>query len=451
LEQRGQRSPLFSYKEKRVYPLITGVEKKSPAHKAGLRIGDRLVSICGNEIRDVLDYKYHSENSRLTLEIEREGKRLGFKIKKEESEPLGLEFESYLMDNARSCANKCIFCFIDQLPKGLRDTLYFKDDDARLSFLTGNYITFTNLSKRELQRIKELRISPINVSVQATDPELRCKMLGNKNAGSCLELMTELARAGIEMNCQIVVCPGYNDGEQLIKSMQDLSGLYPQVSSVSVVPVGLTRYREGLTELEPVTAEKAAEIIRAVYSFGEDCLRTLGSRLFYCGDELYLKAGIELPDWEYYEGFPQFENGVGMLRSLEDEFIAALEDIDCPSQSEVNSFSVATGLAAAPLLSKLLQIAADRCYNISGRVYSIENRFFGSSVDVAGLITGQDLIDQLKGKPLGSRLLISANMLRHGGDMFLDSVTLTEASKELGIPIIPVVNDGAELLKAFMK
>ncbi len=434
-----------------MFPLITGVEKKSIAHRAGLRIGDRLVSICGNEIRDVLDYKYHSENSKLTIEVERGGKRLCFKLKKDESEPLGLEFESYLMDSARSCANKCIFCFIDQLPKGMRDTLYFKDDDARLSFLTGNYITFTNLSQRELKRIIDLRISPINVSVQATDPDLRCKLLGNKNAGSCMELMTDLAEAGIEMNCQIVVCPGFNDGEQLKKSMQDLSALFPQVNSVSVVPVGLTRYREGLHPLEPVTKEKAREIIGLVDSFGEECYRTFGSRLFYCGDELYLKAGIDIPDWEYYEGFPQFENGVGMLRSLEDEFMAALEDEELTPQSANNPFSIATGFAAAPLLTKLLQIASQKCYNIKGKVYAIENRFFGSSVDVAGLITGQDLIGQLKGRPLGSRLLIPASMLRYGGDMFLDNITLTEAINELGIPIIPVINDGAALLKALLK
>jgi putative radical SAM enzyme (TIGR03279 family) len=442
-----------------MHPLITGVERGTIAAGAGFQTGDRLIAINGNEICDVLDYKYHSEDTRLSIEIERGGKRHIIKLKKPESEPLGLVFESYLMDKARSCANKCVFCFIDQLPRGMRDTLYFKDDDARLSFLTGNYITLTNLSPREVQRIIGLRISPINISVHTTNPQLRSRMLGNKNAGSSLETMKAFAEARIEMNCQIVVCPGLNDGEELSKTMSELSSLFPAVSSVSVVPVGLTRHRRelGLYPLEPVDKLRALEIINAVDSFGKACLAKLGSRLFYCGDELYLKAGLEIPADAYYEGYPQYENGVGMLRSLEDEFIAALDDkvLFSDASAGKNSFSVATGHAAQALLTKLLQIANKKCYdirgyNLQGCVYGIENRFFGNMVDVAGLITGQDLIAQLQGKRLGSRLLISSNMLRHGGDMFLDDITLEEASKALGVPIIPVPNDGAELLRAFL-
>ncbi len=439
-----------------MHPLITGVEPGSPAEKAGLCPGDRLIAINGNEISDVLDYMFHSEEAKLHIETEspaRPPRRRSFRLRKKEGEPLGLLFESYLMDKPRSCANKCLFCFIDQLPPGLRETLYFKDDDARLSFLTGSYVTLTNLSRRELDRIMSLRISPINVSVHSTNPELRRRLLGSKNAGDCLEIMRAFAGARIEMNCQIVVCPGLNDGAELERTMSDLAELFPAVASVSIVPVGLTRYRDelGLYPLEPVGPEKAREIIASAEAFSAGFMPEHGTRLFYCADELFLKAGLDIPPRDYYEGFPQYENGVGMLRSLEDEFMAALRGVEaCPSGSEPHEFSVATGLASRPLLAKLLQIAESKCYYINGSVYGIENRFFGNTVDVAGLITGRDLVAQLKGKPLGSRLLISAGMLRHGGDMFLDSLTLEDASRELGVPIVPVPNDGAELLKAFM-
>ncbi|MBP5167071.1 MAG: DUF512 domain-containing protein [Oscillospiraceae bacterium] len=428
--------------------LIVSVAPDSPAARAGMRAGDSLVAVNGKFIRDVLDYKYYSSDARLTVEYTRAGKIRFARIVKDEGLPLGLEFESYLMDKARSCSNKCVFCFIDQLPPGMRKTLYFKDDDARLSFLQGNYISLTNLSRREIERICQLHISPVNVSVQATDPDVRRFMLGNENAGECMDIMRRFSRAGICMNCQIVVCPGINDGEVLMRSMRELAGLYPAVSSVSVVPVGITRYREGLYPLSPVTADSAGEIIDAVDAFGGECLSRLGERIFCCADELFLRAGRDIPDEDYYSDYPQFENGVGMMRSLENEFLSALEFRSDKSGS--GTFSVATGLAAAPLIRKLLQISSERCYNVSGTVYGIENRFFGSSVDVAGLITGGDLVEQLKGRPLGSRLLISASMLRHGGDMFLDSVTLQDASRTLGVPIIGVANDGAALLDAFL-
>ncbi len=428
--------------------LIVSVAPDSPAARAGMRAGDFLVAVNGKFIRDVLDYKYYSSDSRLTVEYTRSGKIRFARIVKDEGLPLGLEFESYLMDKARSCSNKCVFCFIDQLPSGMRKTLYFKDDDARLSFLQGNYISLTNLSPREIERICELRISPVNVSVQATDPDVRRFMLGNENAGRCMDIMRRFSEAGIAMNCQIVVCPGINDGSVLLRSMRELAALYPSVSSVSVVPVGLTRHREGLYPLSPVTPDAAAEIIDAVDAFGCECAARYGERIFCCADELFLRAGRDIPEEDYYGGYPQFENGVGMMRSLENEFLSALEVRSGSSGS--GAFSVATGLAAAPLIRKLLQISSERCYNVSGAVYGIENRFFGSTVDVAGLITGGDLIEQLKDRPLGSRLLISASMLRHGGDMFLDSVTLSDASRALGVPIIGVANDGEALLEAFL-
>lgn len=428
--------------------VIKKVDAGSPAAKMGLRPGDELIALNGNLIRDVLDYRYYCENSRLLVEYRREGKLRLRQLRKGESEPLGLDFETYLMDRPRSCVNHCLFCFIDQLPKGMRDTLYFKDDDARLSFLQGNYITLTNLSKREQERIAALRISPINVSVQATDPETRCRLLGNPHAGDCYEIMKKFAAAKIVMDCQIVVCPGINDGEILQKTMEDLAALYPQVSSVSVVPVGLTKHREGLYPLTPVDAQIAGEIIDRVDTFGDECKRKLGQRIFCCGDELYRKAGRNVPDWDYYEGFPQFENGVGMLRSLEDEFMDALAEE--PEAPNIVPFSVATGGAALPLFEKLLQILRNSCYAVDAALYGVENRFFGESVNVAGLLTGQDLISQLRGRELGEKLFISVSMLRYGGDVFLDDTPLEAVSQALGVPVIPVQNDGEAVLRAFL-
>jgi len=340
-----------------------------------------------------------------------------------------------------------VFCFIDQLPRGLRKTLYFKDDDARLSFLTGNYITLTNLDERQLQRIIDLRISPINVSVHATDPELRAKLLGNPNGARGFELMQRLARGGITMNCQIVCCPGLNDGKALAKSMEDLSGLYPEVNSVSIVPVGLTKYRERLTPLEPFTPDHAAETVRQIEAYGEECLKTHGSRIFFPSDELYLKAGLPLPEDGFYEGYPQLENGVGMLRLLETEFMDALEERGPVPDGK--PFSVATGVSAAPFIENLLVTAGEKYGNINGRVYSIVNDFFGHSIDVAGLITGGDLIAQLRDRDLGERLLIPINMLRDGETVFLDDVSVADVERELGLPVVTVEQDGGALLRAF--
>ncbi len=428
---------------------VVSVDPGSPAERAGVRPGDVLLSINGHTILDVLDYRYHSADARLRLEVERQGRKKLIRVRKEEGEPLGLDFDTYLMDKPRGCVNHCVFCFIDQLPKGMRDTLYFKDDDARLSFLQGNYITLTNLSERELERIMALRISPINVSVQATDPEARCRLLGNPRAGNVLEIMRRFSAAHIHMDCQIVVVPDYNDGEILDRTMEDLAALYPQVTSVSIVPVGLTRHREGLPPLRPMDAAMAGDVLDRVDRMGARCLEKYGSRIFCAGDELYCKAGREIPDWDYYEGFPQFENGVGMLRSLEDEFLEALEELETKPEAP-EPFTVATGLAAYPLFTKLLQIFRESCYAVEGQVVPIENRFFGSMVNVAGLLTGQDLLEQLRGRDLGSRVLVSASMLRHGGDVFLDDMTLEELSGALGVPVVPVANDGGTLLRAFL-
>ena len=408
--------------------------------------GDTIVSINGNVIHDVLDYKFFSYDPRLEIVIRTpEGKEKIVKVRKAEGEDLGLEFETYLMDKPRSCANNCVFCFIDQLPKNMRKTMYFKDDDARLSFLLGNYITMTNLSDREIQRIIDLHISPINVSVHTTNGELRKKMLGNKFADRTIEIMKRFADSGITMNCQIVCCPGLNDGEELLSTMSDLEKMWPGVNSVSIVPVGLTKFREGLYDLKPFTPEHSKETIEMVTEFSDKCLKEHGSRIFFCGDEMYLKAGLDIPDEEFYEDFTQLENGVGMLRLMETEFTSALRMADEPDGVE---FSIATGHAAAPLMNKLVAMAKDKFPGLKGNVYTIDNNFFGRSITVTGLITGQDLISQLKDKNIGKRLIISDNMIRHDEKDFLDDITLEQAEKELGVKIYPTRNDGFELCDA---
>ena len=425
--------------------IIKSIDRGSPLHRKA-HVGDAVISINGNKIIDVLDYKFFAYDSRLKVLLRRpDGSEHEVTVHKSEGGDLGLEFESYLMDTPRSCANNCVFCFIDQLPGGMRRTMYFKDDDARLSFLLGNYITLTNLSKREMERIIALHISPINVSVHTTNPELRCKMLQNPRAGESIETMRRFAQAGIVMNCQIVCCPGLNDGEELLRSMRDLEEMYPGVHSVSIVPVGLTRFREGLYPLTPYTKELAGETIDMVTAFGDECLKRHGTRIFFCGDELYIKAERELPPDEFYEEHTQLENGVGMIRLLETEFRSALMLSDEPDGVP---FSIATGVSAAPYFEKLLGMAKEKYGTIKGQVYAIENDFFGRSINVTGLITGQDLIKQLKGRALGERLLISQNMLRREEMDFLDDVTLEQASKELGVPIYPIEQDGFALWDA---
>jgi len=403
-------------------------------------VGDRLREINSHVIRDVLDYKFYAYDRDLKLLLQRpDGSEYRLHVRKAEGGDLGLDFESYLMDRPRACANNCIFCFIDQLPPGMRPTMYFKDDDTRLSFLLGNYITLTNLSEREIRRIIDLHISPVNVSVHTMNPELRVRMLRNPQAGESIGVMKRLAEAGIVMNCQIVCCPGWNDGDELVYSMRELKALWPAVHSVSVVPVGLTRWREGLKELQPFTPEHAAETIDLVTAFGDGCLKDCGSRIFFCGDELYLKAGRELPPDEFYEEYTQLENGIGMLRLLETEFRSALRLSEDPGEQRC---SIACGVAAAPWLRMLAERAMAQWPQLDIRVYAIENDFFGHDVTVSGLVTGKDLIRQLRGKDLGSRLLISQNMLRRQEDDFLDDITRQEAEETLGVPVIPVESDG---------
>lgn len=425
--------------------IITSVDRHSPAERAGITPGEQLLTINGHQIIDVLDYRFYGYDTDCCLELrEPAGTVRTVSLRKPEGRDLGLNFDTVLMDEMRSCANHCIFCFVDQMPPGMRKTLYFKDDDARLSFLQGNYITLTNLTEREAQRIIDLRISPINVSVHTTDPQLHCTMLGNKNALRSLDYIRAFCKAGIVMNGQIVVCPGWNDGDQLRRTLRDLTEM--QFSSCSLVPVGITKYRQGLAKLRPVDAATAAEIIDIADEYGRENLERFGTRRFFCADELYLRAGRPLPRAEYYEGYRQLENGVGLMRSLEDDFLAGLATVDVPVR--FSPFTIATGTAAAPFLGGLVQRAQADYPGLRGQVIAVENDFFGHTIDVAGLLTGQDISAQLRGRDLGDRVLIPIHMMRHGETVFLDDYTVERLSRELGVPVQVVDEDGFALVDA---
>ena len=427
--------------------VIASVDRPSAAHRAGVRPGEKLIAIGGHRVVDVLDYRFFGYDADPELVLESpEGVRRTVRVRKPEGEDLGLNFDTYLMDEPMPCSNHCLFCFVDQMAPGCRDTLYFKDDDARLSFLMGNYITLTNLSDREAQRIIDLRISPINVSVHATDPKLRCTLLGNKDGAKSLDWMRKFGAAGIEMNGQIVVCPGWNDGEQLQRTMEDMAEM--GFASCSVVPVGLTKYRKGLAQLRGVDQEAACAIIDRVEAYAGTCLAERGSRLFFCSDELYLRACRPLPPEEAYEGYVQIENGVGMLRSLITEFEAGLE-LEEPDEKQF-SFTAATGVSCGPFLEELLGKLRQKFPRVTGKICPIVNDFFGHTIDVAGLVTGRDLIAQLRGKDLGERLLMPVNMLRHGGDVFLDDVRVSDVEEALGVPVTVVEQDGYDLLDAML-
>lgn len=428
---------------------ITGIEPGSHAYRHAIKPGWELISINGHEITDVLDYRFFETEKKLELILDDNGMPHRVSIKKGEYESIGLEFETYLMDKQHSCKNKCCFCFIDQLPKGMRDSLYFKDDDERLSFLFGNYITLTNLSEREAERIVQMHISPVNISVHTTNPELRVEMMKNPNAGKSLEYLKKFADGGIKINCQLVLCPGINDGEELERSIRDLMALAPQVQSIAAVPVGLTKHREGLCELRGFTSEEAAKVIDTCEEFGTKAMCEHCSTMIWAADEFYLKAGRPLPHAGYYEDYPQLENGVGLVALLRDEFTDAMEDLE--GDSIFRELSVATGVSASPIIAAMLDEAEKKWHNSTWHIHTIKNNFFGESITVAGLITGRDLIEQLKGKHLGSRLLIPSVMLRREGDLFLDSVSIDEVESELGVEVVTVPNDGYVLLEELLK
>ena len=398
----------------------------------GIEPGDKLLAINGNEIQDVFDYYYYEESEQLLLLIEKpDGEEWELEIEKDEDESLGIEFDQSLMDEYRSCRNKCMFCFIDQMPKGMRETLYFKDDDSRLSFLQGNYITLTNMSDHDVERIVKYRLEPINISFQTTNPELRCKMLHNRFAGEALKKVDILYRGQIEMNGQIVLCKGVNDGEELERTIRDLTGYLPYLKSVSIVPVGLTKYRDGLYPLEPFTKEDAREVLSVIHRWQEKIYQEHGIHMIHAGDEWYVLAEEEVPEEERYDGYLQLENGVGMMRLLFNEVQEALSAVT--GDGRQREISLATGRLMYPYIGKILEEIRKKFPNITTHLYAIRNDFFGERITVSGLITGQDLTGQLKGQPLGERLLLPCNMLKIGEPVFLDDFTLEEVENSLQV------------------
>lgn len=428
---------------------ISGIGKGSLAEKKKIGAGDTLLSINGNEVNDVLDYRFYINETKLLLSLETaEGKSKLVLIKKGEFEDIGLEFETYLMDKQRSCKNKCIFCFIDQLPKGLRKSLYFKDDDSRLSFLFGNYITLTNLTDSEAERIIKMHISPVNVSVQTMNPELRVKMMANPRAGESLKYLERFAQAGIALNTQLVLCPGINDGKELEYSLKELAKLYPAVQSIAAVPVGLSDHRGGLYELEPYTAETAGEVIDVIDRFNEEFSKENGAIIAYAADEFYLKAEREMPDEDYYNGFPQLENGVGMWALLKSEFEEALSLRKPKAVSR--KVTIVTGEAAYPLICELSEKAEEKFSGLEVQVVAVRNRLLGRMITVSGLICGRDIADAVKDLDKGDELIIPPNCLRSEGDMFLDDMTVEELSDILKIKITQNGSSGGELLSAML-
>ncbi|MGN8921188.1 DUF512 domain-containing protein [Lachnospiraceae bacterium HCP28S3_F9] len=425
--------------------IIKDVLPGSIADELGIEAGDKLISINNNEIEDVFDYHFYVNDEELVLLIEKpNGEEWELEIEKDYEEDLGIEFEQGLMDEYRSCHNKCMFCFIDQMPEGMRDTLYFKDDDSRLSFLQGNYVTLTNMSDHDIDRIVRYHLEPINISFQTTNPELRCKMLHNRFAGDALKKVDTLFENGIQMNGQIVLCKGINDGEELERSIRDLSKYVPCLQSVSVVPVGLTKYREGLYPLEPFTREDAVKILDTIHRWQDKFYEEYGIHFIHAGDEWYILAGEEMPEEERYDGYLQLENGVGMLRLLENEFEEAYEKADGDDRDR--ELSIATGFLAYPYIQKMASRIEEKYSNTQIHVYPIRNDFFGELITVSGLITGQDLIHQLLNQKLGDRLLLPCNMFRSQEEVFLDDITLAQVEDALQVRADIVKSSGQDFI-----
>lgn len=439
------------------YTRILKIEKGSAADEGGISPGDKLLSINGKKIKDVFDYRFYAADEFVSLEIESsDGEIYIVDIEKDEYEDLGIEFENSIMDCDRSCANNCIFCFIDQMPPGMRDTLYFKDDDIRLSFLTGNYVTLTNTGYRELDRIVKYHLSPINVSVHVTDPEKRCMMLNNKNAGDILKKIKVLVDGGITVNAQIVLCPGINDGELLKRTVEDLISLSYGIASVSVVPVGITKYRDGLYDLRVFTAEECAEVVNYITAVQEKCRNDIGTSFIYIADEFYVKSGIKIPACEIYEDFPQIENGVGMAALLIDEvhsYVAQKENVLRKKFNDADQnkkIMLATGVAAFDIIRELAEFVSEKFDLKNVTVKAIKNEFFGENVTVSGLITGGDLIKQLSEYETPDRILITENMLRSGETVFLDNITVSDVEEKLKTKVVPCSDSGIDFVNKLL-
>ena len=429
--------------------IVSDIVPGSIAEELGIRPGDKLLAIDGHEIEDIFDYQFYVEDEEIVLLIEKpDGEQWELEIEKEADEDLGIEFGQGLMDEYRSCYNKCIFCFIDQMPKGMRDTLYFKDDDSRLSFLQGNYVTLTNMSSHDIERIIRYRLEPINISFQTTNPELRCRMLHNRFAGEALKKVDMLYQGGIEMNGQIVLCKGVNDGDELERSIRDLTSYLPLLKSVSVVPVGLTKFRSGLYPLDPFTKEDAREVLDVIHRWQEKIYQEYGIHFIHAGDEWYLLAEEDVPEEERYDGYLQLENGVGMLRLLFNEFAEGYDALTGDDRRD--ELSIATGKLAYPYLCKMAEKITEKFPGVRIHVYCIRNDFFGERITVSGLITGQDLMAQLKERELGRRLLIPCNMLKTDEDVFLDDITVEQVSGALQVPIDIVKSSGQDLIDSIL-
>lgn len=429
--------------------VISSVEKNSPAEKAGILPGESIVSINGNVIKDVLDYRFYMIDSSIKIEIiGLDGKHRTVSVKKPEYDDLGLDFETYLMDKERCCKNKCIFCFIDQMPPNMRETLYFKDDDSRLGFLFGNYITMTNLEDEDIDRIIKMHLSPINVSVHTTNPELRVQMMKNPKAADSLRYLKKLADAGIALHIQLVLCPGINDGRELERTFSDLAKLGPAVESAVCVPVGLTKYREKLPKLTPYDAKGAKEVISIVDSFREKMKKERGIAVAYAADEFFIKAGLPLPEYEYYDEFTQLEDGVGLCTLLKHEFYEALDYFQ-PAEYR-RTVTIPTGKAAYSTIKELANAAESRYNGLKIDVIAMENNFFGELITVTGLLTGRDIAAQLKNRDNGDAVLICESTLRYEHDKFIDDTTPEYVEHELGLPVLMVPNDGYKLLCAML-
>ena len=435
--------------------IVQNIEAGSVAEEMGIEAGDTLLAVNGVEIADIFDYQYLIQDEYIEVLVRKpSGEEWLLEIDKDYDEELGIIFENGLMDDYRSCRNKCIFCFIDQMPTGMRETLYFKDDDSRLSFLQGNYVTLTNMSDEDVERIIRYRLSPINISFQTTNPELRCMMLNNRFAGQALDQVKKLYEAGITMNGQIVLCKGINDKAELERSISDLTAYLPCLESVSVVPVGLSKYRDGLYPLEPFGKEDAAEVLRCIHSWQEKIYPKYGLHFVHASDEWYVLAEEQLPEAERYDGYLQLENGVGMLRLQMDEFDEAMEQLEEEKDKYegcTGELSVVTGRLAYPYILNMVQRMMARFPGLNIHAYAITNDFFGERITVSGLLTGQDIIHQLQGQKLGARVLLPQNVLRSGENYFLDDVTVEEMEKALQVKVDIVKSSGHDFVHTVLE